>query len=491
MLTKAARTRPFARSFLLWAVLAAAWSWTTLAPRAEAADPTIAAAGNIACDTTSPYFNLGAGTATRCHQAATGRLLTGDLSAVLALGSNQYCCGSLASYQASYNPTWGAVKQITYPVPGTREYATPNAAGYFDYFNGPGAAAGRAGQRGLGYYSFELGSWHLVALNSNCAQVSCAAGSAQERWLRADLAAHPASCTLAYSHAPRFSSGKPGGVLSVKPLWQALYDGGAEIVLGADARDYERFRPLAPSGRLDPAFGLRQFVVGTGGYGLGAVGTPKKNSEVLDNKTFGVLQLTLHPGGYVWAFTGEPGASFSDTGSSGCHNAPPPKVAPPKGGGKKKKKGRCTILGTASNDVIVGTRRKDVICGLGGNDRIYAKGGNDLIYGGAGNDRIYGGSGRDVVRGGGGRDVIFGGRGSDRLNGQSGDDLLKGQSGNDRLVGRGGRDRLYGNAGRDFLDGSGDGRTRDLLVGGRGRDRAIAGPRDSLRSVERVKRRRR
>jgi hypothetical protein len=490
MVTKAARIRPFGRSFLVCAVLAAAWSWAPVLPRAEAADPTIAAAGNIACDTTSPYFKLGAGTATRCRQAATGRLLTGGLSAVLPLGSNQYCCGSLASYQASYNPAWGAVKQITHPVPGTREYATPNATGYFDYFNGAGASGGPAGQRGLGYYSFDLGSWHLVALNSNCAQVSCAAGSAQERWLRADLAAHPASCTLAYSHAPRFSSGKPGGVLSVKPLWQALYDAGAEVVLSADARDYERFRPLAPSGRFDPAFGLRQFVVGTGGYGLGAVGPPKKNSEVLNNKTFGVLELTLRPDGYVWTFIGEAGASFSDTGNSGCHNAPPPKAAPPKGG-KKKKKGRCTILGTAHDDVLVGTPRKDVICGLGGNDRISGGGGNDVIDGGAGKDRLRGGAGNDVVRGRSGRDRLFGGRGKDRLYGDIGGDVLRGQTGNDRLSGGGGRDRLNGNAGKDFLVGAGDGRTADRLNGGRGRDRALAGPRDSARSIERLTRRRR
>lgn len=472
-------------------LLLAAFSGAATTVPASAADPTLAAAGNIACDTTSPYFKAGAGTPTRCHQAGTAKLLTGDLSAVLALGSNQYCCGAFTSFQASYNTTWGAVKQITHPVPGTREFATPGAAGYFDYFNGPGAANGPAGPRGLGYYSFDLGTWHLVALNSNCTQVPCSAGSAQERWLRADLAAHPTSCTLAFTHAPRFSSGKPGGVLSVKPLWQALYDAGAEGVLSASARDYERFRPLAPSGRFDAAYGIRQFVVGTGGYGLGAVGSPKPNSEVLDNKTFGVLQLTLHPGGYVWAFVGEAGTSFSDTGSSACHGAPPPKAAPPPGKGKKKKNSRCTITGTARDDVLAGTRGNDVICGLGGNDRISGGDGNDVIEGGSGKDRIRGGNGRDVLRGDGGRDVIFGGRGNDRLYGQSANDVLKGQSGNDRLVGGGGRDRLSGGAGRDNLDGSHDGRARDRLNGGRGRDRGIAGPRDTVRSIERLKHRRR
>jgi Ca2+-binding RTX toxin-like protein len=490
MLNWARSVRPKLRGIVAAMLLTALFGVAT-AEAASAADPTVAAAGNIACDTTSPYFMAGAGTPTRCHQGATAKLLTGGLSAVLPLGSAQYCCGTLAAFQASYNTSWGAVKAITHPVPGTREYATPGAAGYFDYFNGPGAAAGPAGARGLGYYSFDLGSWHLVALNTNCAQVSCAAGSAQERWLRADLAAHPTSCTLAFSHAPRFSSGHPGGVLSVKPLWQALYDSGAEVVLSAGARDYERFRPLAPSGRFDPAFGIRQFVAGTGGYSLGAVGAPKPNSEVLENKTFGVLELTLHPGSYVWAFVPEAGATFTDSGSGACHGAPPPKAAPPPGGGKQKKHGRCTITGTARNDVLVGTRGNDVICGLGGNDRIDGGDGKDVIVGDSGNDRIRGGRGRDVIRGGKGADVISGGRGSDRLYGQSGADILRGQSGNDRLVGGGGRDRLFGGAGRDFLNGSGDGRRTDRLNGGRGRDRAIAGPGDKLRAIERAKRRRR
>jgi hemolysin type calcium-binding protein len=476
------------RCFL--AVLIAVASWAAVSPRAEAADPTIAAAGNIACDTTSPYFMAGAGTATRCRQAATAKLLSGGLSAVLALGSNQYCCGTLSAYLASYNSSWGAVKSITRSVPGSREYATADAAGYFDYFNGPGASGGPAGQRGLGFYSFDLGSWHLVALNSNCSRVSCATGSAQERWLRADLAAHPTSCTLAYMHAPRFSSGKPGGVLSVKPLWQALYDAGAEAVLSASARDYERFRPLAPSGRFDGAFGLRQFVVGTGGYGLGTVGAPKQNSEVLDNKTFGVLQLTLQPGGYLWAFTGEAGTTFSDTGGSACHGAPPPKAAPPPGGGKKKK-GRCTIQGTLRDDVLVGTRGRDVICGLGGNDRISGGGGNDLLDGGRGNDRLRGDAGNDKLRGGPGKDRLLGGRGKDRLYGDKGPDVLRGQSGNDRLKGGGGRDRLSGGAGRDSLVGADDRRIKDRLNGGRGRDRGRIGPRDTARSIERLTRKRR
>ncbi len=283
---------------------------------------------------------------------------------MLALGANQYCCGSLASYQASYDLAWGAAKAVTHPVPGTREYQSPNAAGYFDYFNGPGAQAGAAGPRGLGYYSFDLGGWHIVALNTNCQVVSCAKGSEQERWLRADLAAHPTSCTLAFGHAPRFSTGKPAGSLSEKALWQALYEGGAEVVLSAYARHYERFVPQAPSGRPDTLFGIRQFVAGTGGYGLGALGAPKPHSEVRQNTSFGVLELTLRPTMYEWRFIPEAGGTFSDSGSTGCHAAPPRPtiVSPPKKEGDKRS---CTITGTPKGDVLRGTRRRDVICALG------------------------------------------------------------------------------------------------------------------------------
>jgi hypothetical protein len=463
-------------------------AWSLVPATASAADPTVVAAGNIACDATSPYFNAGAGTPTRCHQSATAKLLTGA-SAVLALGSNQYCCGSLASYQASYEPSWGAAKAITHPVPGTREYATPQADGYFDYFNGPGVAGGTAGLRGLGYYSIDVGSWHLIALNSNCTKVSCSAGSDQERWLRADLAAHPSSCTLAFSHSPRFSTGKPKGSIAIKPLWQALWDGGADVVTSAFARDYERFAPQAPSGRLDATFGIRQFVVGTGGYALGGLGPLKGHSEIRQNTAFGVLELTLHPAGYDWRFIPEVAGAFADSGSGVCHGAPPPRSKlPPKKKGKDKR--RCTITGTAKRDVLRGTRRRDVICGGGGNDVISGGGGNDVIYGDTGNDVLRGGAGNDVLRGGGGRDKLLGGRGKDRLIGDSGNDVLRGQSGNDRLFGRAGRDRLFGNAGNDFLNGADD-RTRDLVNGGRGRDLGRVGPRDRLRSIERVVRRRR
>jgi Ca2+-binding RTX toxin-like protein len=463
----------------------ALWS----AAPANAADPTVVAAGNIACDSKSPYFNAGTGTATRCHQAATGKLL-GGASAVLALGDIQYCCATLPAFQASFDTAWGAAKAVTRPVPGAREYVTSQAGGYFDYFNGPGAQTGAAGPTGLGYYSFDLRGWHLIALNTNCTHVACAKGSDQERWLRADLAAHPASCTLAFGHAPRFSSGEPGGSLAVKPLWQALYEAGAEVFLSAHARHYERFAPQKPAGALDGTYGIRQFVVGTGGYGLGPLNAPKPRSEVRQNAAFGVLELTLRPTGYDWRFVPEAGATFTDTGSSGCHAAPPPPRGEHKPPSQKKSDKRgCTITGTPRNDVLLGTRRRDVICGLGGRDRIAGGKGNDVIHGDGGADVLKGGDGADRVSGGGGNDRLAGGRGRDRLSGDGGDDVLRGHSGRDRLEGGRGRDRLFGNAGPDSLDDGAD-RSKDQVRGGRGRDRAWVGANDAVAAVERVNRRR-
>ncbi|HEU5321805.1 MAG TPA: metallophosphoesterase, partial [Methylomirabilota bacterium] len=209
----------------------------------------------------------------------------------------------------------GRHKGRTRPAVGNHEYGTPGAAGYFDYF---GAAAGGPGK---GWYGYDLGAWHVIALNSNCAQAGgCHAGSEQERWLRADLAAHPAECTLAYMHHPRFSSGNQhGGSPGVEPLWRALHDHGAEMVLAGHDHDYERFAPQTPGGALDPKRGVRQFVVGTGGRSLRKFGPPKPNSEARDNTALGVLHLRLRDGSYDWRFVAEPGKSFTDSGSDRCH----------------------------------------------------------------------------------------------------------------------------------------------------------------------------
>jgi acid phosphatase type 7 len=290
--------------------------------RLPATDPVIAAAGDIACDPASSSFNGGLGTATSCRQKYTADLLTSmPLSGVLTLGDNQYEQGQLSQYLGSYDATWGRFKYMTYPAVGNHEYMTSGALGYFDYFNGAGIADGLAGQRGKGYYSFDIGSWHLVALNSNCASAGgCSVGSPQELWLRTDLATHPTSCTLAYWHHPRFSSGSThGDNASVAPLWQDLYDANADLVLVGHDHLYERFAPQTSTGVADPVRGVREFVVGTGGRSHYSFNTPEPNSEVRNSDTFGVLELTLHSSSYDWSFVPEAGRTFTDTGSAACH----------------------------------------------------------------------------------------------------------------------------------------------------------------------------
>jgi acid phosphatase type 7 len=277
---------------------------TAPAPVPGSGDPTIAAAGDIACDSSTPG-------ATTCHQAATADLLTaGNFTAVLGLGDHQYPSGALGDFNAYYDPTWGRVKATTYPAPGNHEYQTSGAAGYFSYFGD------RAGPTGRGYYSFDVGSWHLISLNS---EIATAADSAQHTWLQADLAANSQRCTLAYWHKPLFSSGPHGNTSSVKPLWDALYAAGADVVLAGHDHDYERFAPQTPSGAADTTGGIRQFVVGTGGKEHYSISSTKPNSQVHNTDTFGVLRLTLHPDSYDWRFLPEAGKTFTDAGTGSCH----------------------------------------------------------------------------------------------------------------------------------------------------------------------------
>ena len=292
-------------------------------------DPVIAAAGDIACDPASTRFATGLGTATGCHMLQTSDLLMKmDLSALLPLGDVQYEDGTLDKFLNSFDPTWGRLKAQMRPVVGNHEYRTPNAQGYFDYFNGVGVDDGPAGPRDRGYYSYDLGPWHVVALNSECSDTApaglpyrndCAAGSPQERWLRADLAAHPARCTLAYWHHPLFSSGIEASNDNVRALFQALYDGGVDVLLTGHDHGYERFAPMDAAAVRDPARGVRQFVVGTGGKNLQVTRTPQPNSEVRYASGFGVLKLTLRPSNYVWQFVSEAGATFTDAGADACH----------------------------------------------------------------------------------------------------------------------------------------------------------------------------
>jgi hypothetical protein len=293
----------------------------------QAADPVIAAAGDIACDPiTDSSFNGGEGTATNCRQKHTSNLLVdAGLTAVLALGDTQYSDGTAEEFAGSYDPTWGRVKDITWAAVGNHEYRTPDAADYFAYFGS------RAGEVGKGYYSFDIGDWHLIALNSMCDEVGgCEAGSAQEQWLRADLAANAdAPCTLAFWHHPLFNSGpNPDAPSSITALWQALYDAGADLVLNGHSHAYEPFAPQDPQGNAEPRFGLRQFVVGTGGHSHSLPGPEQRqpNSELRDITQFGVLKLVLHANSYDWTFVTEAGQAFH-SGSAACHG--PPDFAPP------------------------------------------------------------------------------------------------------------------------------------------------------------------
>ncbi|HYM64489.1 MAG TPA: DNRLRE domain-containing protein [Gaiellaceae bacterium] len=279
-------------------------------PALPPGDPVIGVVGDIACPPNE------ATTATACRQRYTSDLaVDAGLTAILVPGDIQYNRGEYENFLASYDPTWGRVNGITYPAPGNHEYTAGAAPGYFQYF-GP-----VAGDPTKGYYSVDIGTWHVIALNSNCAAIGgCGAGSAQEQWLRADLAAHPATCTLGYWHHPRFSSGDHGSAGSMQALWQALYDANADVVLSGHDHNYERFAPQTATGTSDPERGIREFVVGTGGRGLRPFRTPIANSEIRNATTFGILKLTLHASGYDWQFVPEAGKTFTDTGiAAACH----------------------------------------------------------------------------------------------------------------------------------------------------------------------------
>ncbi|MDX6667173.1 MAG: hypothetical protein QOK04_553 [Solirubrobacteraceae bacterium] len=288
---------------------------------AHAAAPTLAAAGDVACPPGGDPAVPG-----NCQQAVTAGLIRGlKPTAVAALGDLQYDSGTLPDFQASFDASWGTFKPLIHPAPGNHEYYTRDASGYYDYFNGVGGASGAAGNRGHGYYSYGLGDWHIVVLNSNCDFVPCGPGSQQEQWLRADLATYRAPCTLAYWHHPLFTSGPnrndPNGLATVA-LWQALYDARADVILNGHAHYYERIRPQNPLGDRDTANGIREFVVGTGGRSLYTVAQTGRGSE-LYRSDFGVMALTLRSSGYDWRFLSATTGTFVDSGTGACHNAPP------------------------------------------------------------------------------------------------------------------------------------------------------------------------
>lgn len=267
-------------------------------------DPVLVGAGDVAsCDDLKGAY-------------ATAALIEAIPGTVFVAGDLAYPDGSDANFAECYDPTWGRFKDRTRPAPGNHEYHSNGASSYARYF---GAAAGDPKK---GYYSYDLGTWHVLALNSECDQVGgCDGSSAQGQWLKRDLEEHKNGCTVAYFHKPLFSSGGAhGNDADMKPLWDILYHAGVDIVINGHDHDYERFAPQTPEGKADPEHGIREFVVGSGGKtSHRRMGSTKPNSEARNDDTFGVLKLTLHSSSYDWEFVSEKGKTFTDRGSGDCH----------------------------------------------------------------------------------------------------------------------------------------------------------------------------
>jgi hypothetical protein len=297
----------------LWAIAAAPANDAMPFP-AEVTPTVVGAAGDIACGPEEGEYNQGHGTPTACQEKATSELLLKmDPKAVLAVGDLVYPKGESKGFAQSFDATWGRLKAVLHPAVGNHEYYTEGAKPYFDYF---GSAAG---ERGKGWYSFDVGGWHFISLNSNCDRVDCTEKGEQVRWLKQDLAAHAKTrCTLAFFHHPLFSSGIHGGTAGVKPFWDALYAQGADVVLSGHDHHYERFAPQRPDATPDAQRGLRELIVGTGGKSHYAAPNEAPNSEVRRADAFGVLKLTLYPTRYHFEFISTDG-SFHDEGDGTCH----------------------------------------------------------------------------------------------------------------------------------------------------------------------------
>ena len=272
---------------------------------------TIVAAGDIACDAAHGESAGG------CHGKETAKLISAaHPDAVLPLGDLQYFAEDRATFESGYGASWGLFKSISYPVTGNHEYLMKDAAGYFDYWGT------RAGQRGRGWYSFNLGTWHLIALNGNCDQAAvggCGPDSEQLRWLHADLRAHPRGCRLAFWHQPRFSTGPHFNNAAYDGFWRALYGARVDVVLNGHDHNYERFAPIDPDEHPQHD-GITEFVVGTGGRNHSLFLFPESDLTVTRNRdTFGILIMKLGPRGYSFRFAGEAGSTFTDSGSASCH----------------------------------------------------------------------------------------------------------------------------------------------------------------------------
>ena len=273
------------------------------------------------------FVLVGAGDIASCKNPegarATAKLIEQIPGTVFAAGDLAYEKGTAEEFKNCYDSTWGRFKDRTKPALGNHEYAEPTASGYFQYWGT------QAGPQSKGYYSYDMGNWHIVVLNTNCGDAKdlggCAAGSPQETWLKEDLKKRPSACLLAYGHHALFSSGvfKRHAVHpELKRLWEDLYAAHADLVLAGHEHSYERFAPQDPEGKADPANGIREIVAGTGGRSHDLLGFATPNSEVREWETYGVLKLTLSPGKYTWEFIPEEGKSFHDSGSGVCHNHP-------------------------------------------------------------------------------------------------------------------------------------------------------------------------
>jgi len=263
---------------------------------AKQADPVVLIAGDVAqCD--SPGVQL------------TGQLIKSLPYPVLAVGDPAYPNGTSEEFARCYAPHWGSFKDRTYPAPGNHEYGTANAAGYFSYFGA------RAGEIGKGYYSFDLGAWHIVSLNSNR---ELEADAPQQQWLEADLRRHQQRCVLAYWHHPRYSSGPHGSNEKIQAMWALLQKHGVSVVVSGHEHIYERFVPMNAQGEVDPVHGMRSFVVGTGGAKLYPLVQHHPMSEIADDQTWGVLKMTLQATGYAWEFLPVAGQALRDAGSAQC-----------------------------------------------------------------------------------------------------------------------------------------------------------------------------
>jgi hypothetical protein len=292
-------------------------------------------AGDIACDPTDAAFNTngpGLGSATRCAQMRTSDLMIDQpADAVIALGDLQYEAGSLSNFNAVYDPSWGRLKSITRPVIGNHEGTlATTGAGYCSYFGSAAHCNASGRQGGAAYYSFDVGAWHVVVVNSNCAAAGgCDINSPQYRWLADDLQAKSRPCTMAVWHHPRWSSGHDGSNAFMHPIWQLFHASGGDLVLSGHSHDYERFAPLDGDGVVNATTGMRSFVVGTGGAYFTGVSVVAPGSEVRQNTTFGILKLGLNATSYSWTFVPEAGRTFTDSGSQACRTGAGSDRTPP------------------------------------------------------------------------------------------------------------------------------------------------------------------